>query len=142
MLFLKTLTAILTLPALILADTPSINLPLNGTHVAPGANSTFDYTIGTDYCASSFGFRVFIFTKKPNGFKQGETWETGTFLGKFEEESEPDNLDPKHPPPPTLTMPNFRRSPGGFGRGAYTHDLPVYLTVLEEISTCDAALGV
>lgn len=43
---------------------------------------------------------------------------------------------PQHPAPPNLTMPDFSKSPGGFGTGATCSDQTFYLAVFEEYSEC------
>ena len=140
MKLLKTFAALLSLPALVFSAQSSIDAPANGTHIAPGASFPFSYHTDADYCESSFGFNVFIFTKKPTNFKMGEIWNTGAFLGRYSEPNYPGNPDPTNPPPPTFTMPDFSSSPGGFGTGKHATNKPVYLVVLEESSGCEVSL--
>ena len=142
MRLLKTFAALLSLPVLVFSDQSTIHSPANGTHVAPGASFPFSYSIDSDYCQSSYGYNVFIWTKKPTNFKMGETWNTGAFLGRFDQENYPADPYPTNPPPATFTMPDFSQSPGGFGSGRHAANKPVYLVILEEHSGCEVSLKV
>ena len=134
----NTLAALLSLPLLSAATGPSyIASPTNGTHVAPGARFAFDYIPLGDYCATSRIINVYMYTSKPKNFAPAQTWITGTFLGQYSANEEGSIPGPNLPA--TLTMPDFSKSPGGFGTGKTATNIPVYLTILEETATCDVS---
>jgi hypothetical protein len=49
---------------------------------------------------------------------------------------------PKNPPPASLTMPDFSRSPGGFADGQFASNKAVYIAVLEEWNDCSVRLAI
>ncbi|KAJ7717257.1 hypothetical protein B0H14DRAFT_3012049, partial [Mycena olivaceomarginata] len=65
----------------------------------------------------------------------------GHYFGRFAQPNYPGNPDPQNTPPPTLVMPNFSVSPGGFGAGASATNATFYLAVFEEYATWDGVPG-
>ncbi|TDL23293.1 hypothetical protein BD410DRAFT_721613 [Rickenella mellea] len=121
----------------------TITVPANGTAIAPGANFDFTYNVHSDYCVSSYNFTVWLLTSPPESILAGTA--TGHFFGRFAAATYPKrvtaNPNPSNPVPPQLTMPNFSKSPGGFGVGASRSNAVVYLAVIEEWDTCSPTFG-
>ena len=139
MQLITTLAALLSLPLLGAATGPSyIASPKNGTHVKPGAKFPFSYIPLGDYCQTSRIYNIYVYTSKPKSFAPAQTWITGTFLGQYSANEEGSIPGPDGPS--SLTMPDFSKSPGGFGSGKTASNIPVYLTVLEETATCDVCV--
>ncbi|KAF7298928.1 hypothetical protein MIND_00840800 [Mycena indigotica] len=115
--------------------------PANGAVIAPGAAFPFEYTTMADYGVSSYNYTVYLFTSPPASFSQSPDFAEGVFLGRFAEANYPGNPAPPNPPPATLTMPDFAKSPGGFGAGASGENRKFVLLVMEEYATGEGALG-
>ncbi|KAF8158915.1 hypothetical protein K438DRAFT_1686763 [Mycena galopus ATCC 62051] len=141
--FLSTLGLALTFFASARASTPAIMAPAEGTHIAPGATFDFSYLSIADYGASSYNYNVYLFTDPPSAIPTAQNLDfaNGYFFGRFAEENYPGNPNPPNPPPPTLVMPDFSQSPGGWGTGANATNATFYLAVLEEYSTFTGAVG-
>ncbi|KAH8109798.1 hypothetical protein DFH11DRAFT_904410 [Phellopilus nigrolimitatus] len=116
----------------------TISDPANGTTIMPGAAFAFLYNPRADYCLSSYNFTVWLLTAPPQGMLAGT--QTGHYFGRFAY-STYTNQDPPNPAPSELTMPDFAKSPGGFGAGASASAKTMYLSVVEEWSSCDPTVG-
>ncbi|KAI0632039.1 hypothetical protein C8Q77DRAFT_1074143 [Trametes polyzona] len=157
-----TLTLAAALPAVPVPRTDTdpthgyISQPTPGTHIAPGAAFDFNYMPSADYCRSTYAFSVWLVTDAPTSLAPVDAFMSGHFFGRFDYPNYPGKCSsvlplcggavpyPKNPPPPQLTMPDFSKSPGGFGSSRSASDQTMQLAVIEEWSGCaiDAPLGV
>nr|GAT60135.1 predicted protein [Mycena chlorophos] len=119
-----------TLPLLALAglaaaqNKATISLPQAGASIAPGE------------------FTVWLFTSEfPSSFAPTQNFADGHFFGRFALPNYPGNPYPTNLPPSTLTMPNFDKSPGGFGAGLAEANQNCTLVVLEEYATGTGSFG-
>ncbi|KAJ7259545.1 hypothetical protein B0H12DRAFT_418620 [Mycena haematopus] len=139
--FLSALGLALSFFASARAETPAINKPADGAHIAPGQTFDFSYQSIADYGASSYNYSVYLFTVPPQEFAASLNFGAGHYFGRFAEPNYPGNPSPSNTPPPTLVMPNFSIAPGGWGAGASATNATFYLAVLEEYSTGEGAVG-
>ncbi|KAI0822030.1 hypothetical protein BC628DRAFT_1278011, partial [Trametes gibbosa] len=114
-----------------------IEQPAPGTAIAPGAAFDFSYHPSADYCRSTYAFSVWLVTDVPSSLAPMDVFMAGHFFGRFDFPNYPAVPYPKNPAPPQLTMPDFSKSPGGFGSTQTASDQTVQLAVLEEWSGCD-----
>ncbi|KAJ7069686.1 hypothetical protein C8F01DRAFT_523324 [Mycena amicta] len=119
----------------------SIVAPAEGTNIAPGQAFDFAYSTMADYGVSSYNYTVWLFTSMPTSFVQSPNFGEGYFFGRFAEPNYPGNPNPKNPAPPTLTMPDFSKNPGGFGSGAVESNGEFTLLVMEEYATGAGSVG-
>jgi hypothetical protein len=101
-------------------------------------------------------FSVFLLTSVPTSFSQSVDFAEGHFFGRFAEPNFPGNYhyfigalnsmihhhllkkgnpSPKNVAPATLTMPDFSKSPGGWGTGMSDSNKDFALIVMEEYAT-------
>lgn len=94
-MFLKRVVywATICLPAL--AATPVINLPANGTHIAPGSLFNFSYSSIADYGTSAYNFTLWLLTSMPSSTASSLDFAAGHYFGRFAIPNYPG----KHPMP-------------------------------------------
>nr|GAT60134.1 predicted protein [Mycena chlorophos] len=120
----------------------TINLPKSGTSIAPGEVFDFQYNTMADYGVTSYNYTVWLFTSGlPSSFAPSLNWADGHFFGRFSEPNYPGNTNPTNLPPATLTMPNFSKSPGGFGAGLAEANQNCAFVVMEEYATGAGSFG-
>ncbi|KAI0775550.1 hypothetical protein BD413DRAFT_278147 [Trametes elegans] len=111
--------------------------PAAGAHIAPGAAFNFSYDASADYCRSTYAYSVWLVTDVPSSAAPTDIFMGGYFFGRFDFANYPAVPYPTNPAPPQLTMPDFSKSPGGFGSVQTASDKTVQLAVLEEWSGCE-----
>ncbi|KAI0352669.1 hypothetical protein OH77DRAFT_1362943, partial [Trametes cingulata] len=114
-----------------------ITEPQPGAHIAPGQLFNFTYMPSADYCRSTYAASVWLVTTPPSSLAPTDVFMGGHFFGRFDYPNYPAVPYPKNPPPPQLTMPDFSKSPGGFGGARTASDQTVQLAVLEEWAGCE-----
>ncbi|KAI0670982.1 hypothetical protein C8Q78DRAFT_1069688 [Trametes maxima] len=114
-----------------------ITAPAPNTHIAPGAAFNFSYDPSADYCRSTYACSVWLVTGAPTALAPADEFFSGHFFGRFDYPNYPAVPYPKNPAPAQLTMPDFSKSPGGFGSSRIASDQTVNLVVLEEWSGCE-----
>ncbi|KAJ7212012.1 hypothetical protein GGX14DRAFT_621283 [Mycena pura] len=119
----------------------TIFAPAEGTNIKPGEVFGFQYQSVADFGVSSYNYTVFLLTSAPTTFNPSTDWGRGYYFGRFAEPNFPGNPSPKNPPPPTLTMPDFSKNPGGFGVGEVDVNGQFTLVVMEEYATGDGVVG-
>ncbi|KIY45650.1 hypothetical protein FISHEDRAFT_49047 [Fistulina hepatica ATCC 64428] len=129
-------------------DTPQIVEPASGTVIAPGEIFDFQYNSIADYGTSSYNYTVWLYTTPPTGsvITPAIEYAVGFYFGRFGDVNYPGKLctgnpDPPNPAPATLTMPDFSKSPRGFGSGATASNLTVYLVVVDEYADGEGSVG-
>ncbi|KIP05179.1 hypothetical protein PHLGIDRAFT_108593 [Phlebiopsis gigantea 11061_1 CR5-6] len=119
----------------------TIDAPLAGTAVQPGANFSFSYNPHADYALSSFAIHVWLLTGTAVDDPWGLSEKTGHYFGRFDYANYPAVPYPTNPPPSQLTMPDFSKAPGGFAAGAEASNLPVKFVVVEEWGIGQGVVG-
>ncbi|KAG6890593.1 hypothetical protein C0995_006569 [Termitomyces sp. Mi166 len=109
--------------------------PADGGVIIAGSTFPFEYRTRADYGVSSYNYTAWLFTTRPESLTPSDLFATGYFFGRFSQPNYPGNPYPKNQPPPTLTMPDFSESPGGFGSGSPNTTLDCSFVVLEEYGT-------
>ncbi|KAI0366898.1 hypothetical protein BV20DRAFT_971200 [Pilatotrama ljubarskyi] len=85
---------------------------------------------------STYAASVWLITDVPSSLAPTDVFMGGHFFGRFDYANYPAVPYPKNPAPPQLTMPDFSKSPGGFGGAHSASDQTVQLAVLEEWAGC------
>ncbi|KAJ7366991.1 hypothetical protein DFH08DRAFT_680269 [Mycena albidolilacea] len=143
--FLK-VAALALFPLVLCAPSPrqstsgTIILPADGTVIAPGQEFPFNYDGMADFGISSYNYTVWLLTSMPTAFAPSINFAAGHYFGRFSEPNFPGNPSPKNPAPPTLTMPDFSKNPGGFGTGKTDSNGNFLLVVMEEYATGEVRL--
>jgi len=112
----------------------SITEPSAGAVIMPGTPFDFQYTTRADYSCTSFNFTILLLTSLPSSFGPTDLFSTGHFFGRFAEPNYPGNPNPPNPVPSQLVMPDFSKSPGGWGAGIPASNMTMYIVVLEEFA--------
>ncbi|KAJ7928000.1 hypothetical protein B0H13DRAFT_2182448 [Mycena leptocephala] len=132
---------VLSAPSRRQSTSGTIIAPADGTIIAPGEEFAFSYDTMADFGVSSYNFSVFLLTSVPTSFSQSVDFAEGHFFGRFAEPNFPGNPSPKNVAPATLTMPDFSKSPGGWGTGMSDSNKDFALIVMEEYATGTGSLG-
>ncbi|KAG6857161.1 hypothetical protein H0H87_008731 [Tephrocybe sp. NHM501043] len=109
--------------------------PKIGETILAGSKFAFEYRTRADYGVSSYNYTVWLFTKSPATPEPSDLFATGYFFGRYSQPNYPGNPYPKNQPPSELTMPDFSKSPGGFGTGLQSENKDCLFVVLEEYGT-------
>ncbi|TFK52589.1 hypothetical protein OE88DRAFT_1421949 [Heliocybe sulcata] len=115
--------------------------PAPGDTISPGQAFDFKYNTMADYGSSSYNFTVFLVTSPAQAMVPSTEFMQGHYFGRFQEANYPAVPYATNPPPSQLIMPNFDKSPGGFGSGSWAANATFYLAVLEEWDSGNGALG-
>ncbi|KAF4577337.1 hypothetical protein EYR36_005324 [Pleurotus pulmonarius] len=111
----------------VLAATPLIIKPPNGTGIAPGHRFDFRYQSIAEKGCSSYHVHVWLFFQLPTSQFAVENW--------------PGVPHAEPPLPSHFTMPDFSVNQQGWGAGKHASNVQAYLAVLEEYATGDGTLG-
>ncbi|KAF7422400.1 hypothetical protein PC9H_010556 [Pleurotus ostreatus] len=125
----------------VLAATPLIIKPSNGTSIAPGHRFNFSYQSIAERGCSSYHVHVWLFFHPPTPLFVTTDYATGHYFGRFQIQNWPGVPYTEHPLPSYFTMPDFSINPRGWGAGLRASNIQAYLAVMEEYATGNGTLG-